>query len=150
MKVRNCTQQKAEWSFWKVSTFAVVMLSSVEEEGTPKFPSCGPKLEAPSWIYWTIFKTGLKSCSRPSSIKCDPSRICTTETAEILQMVGQICPYFKPKITLDLNSTFSSGHTLPATKTILQRHSPRAQSSPKAGEDWVLWKGQVSSHSSCS
>lgn len=122
--------------FWKACAFGVVVLSSVEEEGTPKFPSCSPKLETSSWIYWIIFKTRLRGCSRPSSIKCDPSRMCTSETAESLQMVGQICPYFKPRITLDLNNTFSSGHALPATKKVLQRHSSRAQSSPKAGEDW--------------
>lgn len=116
----------------------MVMLSSVEGEGKSKFPSHGqhltaPKLDASSWIYWTTFKTGLRCCSRPSSIKCDPSKICTSETAEILQMVGQMCPYFKPRITLDLNNT-SSGHALPATKTILQRQ-PTSLKIPKG------WRG---------
>lgn len=123
--------------FWEAHTFAVMMLSSVEEEGTPKFPSCGqhltaPKPEAPSWICWTIFKTGLRSCCRPSSVKCDPSRICTSETAEILQVVGQI---FKAK-----DHTGSQQHFLKWPHCAGHKINP-AETQPRSTKIPKSWRG---------
>lgn len=64
--------------FRKVCAFAVGTFSFLQEEGRPRFPSHGRHFPAPSLAvssssYWTIFKTGLKCCSRPSFVKCDPS-----------------------------------------------------------------------------
>jgi len=59
--------------FCEAYTSALMMLSFMQEKDTPKFPSHGhhflaPRPEVSSWTYWTIFKIGLKSCSRHSSV----------------------------------------------------------------------------------